>query len=309
MTMHPSEAHSSSADAPLFEASRRRAKRRERVMPWLMMAPALVIILIFFGLPSLYMARMSFNLHPDQRLYVPGFTFEHYLSLLVDPLFTGAIWTTIKLAFLSSLFTVLIGYTFALLVWLQPAHWRLCFIALALCPLLISEISIIFGWWMFFPKNGLLSYALLSVGVIDDKISLMYTEFAAFVGLVYVTLPFCFFILLSIFDGIDKRMLEASADLGAPPLMTAWEVLFPLTRTGILVAFAQSFIWSMGTYATPSALGPDTLWTIGYMIQEQMLGKHNWPKAAAFSMVLALGVAIVMVLTRSLMSKRTSFHA
>ena len=82
-----------------------------------------------------------------------------------------------------------------------------------------------------------------------------------------------------------------------------------MTRTGILVAFAQSFIWVMGTYATPSALGPDTLWTMGYLIQEQMLGKHNWPMAAAFSMVLVIGVACVMILTRSLMSKRTAFHA
>lgn len=171
-----------------------------------------------------------------------------------------------------------------------------------------AEIAIIFGWWMFFPRNGLLSYALLSMGLITDKISLMYTEFAAFVGLIYVTLPYCFFILLSIFDGIDKRMIEASADLGAPPFTTFREVLLPLTWTGVLVAFSQSFIWTMGTYATPSALGPDILWTMGYLIQEQMLGKHNWPMAAALSMILVLGVAAVMALTRTQQAKRTSFH-
>ena len=280
-----------------------------RLTPWLLLAPALAIALIFFGLPTLYMARMSFNLKIGQQLYVPGFTFSNYLDLVTDTVFAGAIWTTIKLSLVSAFCTVAIGYAFALLVWLQPARWRLLFIGLALCPLLISEISIIFGWWMFFPKNGLLSYALTSSGLITDKISLMYTEFAAFVGLVYVTLPFCFFILLSIFDGIDKRLLEASADLGGRPLVTAWEVLAPLTRTGTLVAFAQSFIWAMGTYATPSALGPDTLWTAGYLIQQQMLGKHNWPKAAALAMVLTIGVAVVMILTRSLMNRRQSFHA
>jgi ABC-type spermidine/putrescine transport system permease subunit I len=210
---------------------------------------------------------------------------------------------------MASVATVTIGYCFALLVWLKPARWRLLFIGLALCPLLISEIAIIFGWWMFFPRNGLLSYALLSTGLITDKISLMYTEFAAFVGLVYVTLPYCFFILLSILDGIDKRVLEASADLGAPPVRTFGEVLLPLTWTGILVAFSQCFIWTMGTYATPSALGPDTLWTMGFLIQEQMLGKHNWPMASALAVILVAGVAAVMVLTRSLQSKRTSFHA
>jgi len=287
---------------------RKRQLRRRKLTPWLLMLPALVIVLIFFGLPTLYMLRMSFNLHFDQRLYVPGFTFEHYGNLFSNPLFINAIWTTVKLSLMSSLSTVLIGYGFAILVWLKPSRWRLLFIGLALCPLLISEIAIIFGWWMFFPKNGLLSYALLSMGLITDKISLMYTEFAAFVGLIYVTLPYCFFILLSIFDGIDKRLIEASADLGAPPLVTFREVLLPLTWTGVLVAFSQSFIWTMGTYATPSALGPDTLWTMGYLIQEQMLGKHNWPMASAFSMVLVLGVALVMALTRTQQSKRTSFH-
>jgi ABC-type spermidine/putrescine transport system permease subunit I len=282
--------------------------RKKKLAPWLLMTPALIIVVIFFGIPTLYMLRMSFNLHIDQRLYVPGFTFEHYGNLFSNPVFTNAIWTTVQLSLLASLTTVIIGYAFAVLVWLKPPAWRLLFIGLALCPLLISEIAIIFGWWMFFPRNGLLSYALLSSGLITDKISLMYTEFAAFVGLVYVTLPFCFFILLSILDGLDKRMFEASADLGAPPLTTFREVLFPLTRTGLLVAFSQSFIWTMGTYATPSALGPDTLWTMGFLIQEQMLGKHNWPMASAFSMVLVVGVACVIAFTRSLSAKRTSLH-
>ena len=280
----------------------------QRLAPWLLMTPALAIAILFFGVPTLVMLRMSFNLHPDGRLYVPGFTLENYTSLVSDEMFLTALWTTVKLALMSSVFTVVIGYFFALLVWLKPARWRMLFIALAVCPLLISEISVIFGWWMFFPKNGLLSYALVSSGLLSDKISLMYTEFAAFVGLVYLSLPFCFFILLSIFDGIDRRLLESSADLGAAPLRTAYEVLLPLTRAGVLVAFAQSFIWTIGSYATPSALGPDTLWTIGYLIQEQMLGKHNWPKAAAFSMVVAAGVAVVMMLIRRLMVQKGAFH-
>lgn len=299
----------SAADADLvYTRARERLARRVAIAPWLLMLPALVTVLVFFGIPTLYMLRMSFNLRIDQRLYVPGFTFEHYGNLFSNPIFTNAIWTTVQLSLFASVATVVIGYGFAVLVWLKPAAWRLIFVGLALCPLLISEIAIIFGWWMFFPRNGLLSHALLSAGLVTDKISLMYTEFAAFVGLVYVTLPFCFFILLSIFDGLDKRMLEASADLGAAPFTTFREVLLPLTRTGLLVAFSQSFIWTMGTYATPSALGPDTLWTMGFLIQEQMLGRHNWPMASAFSMVLVVGVACVMMFTRSLNAKRTSVH-
>src|SRR5690606_16237922 len=150
--------------------------------------------------------------------------------------------------------------------------------------------------------------ALVQAGGQADGIRWTDTEVAARVGPTYRTMTFGFFIMLSFFDGIGRRVLEASADLGAGPARTFAEVLLPLTRSGILIAFSQSFIWAMGTYATPSALGPNTLWTIGYLVQEQMLGKHNWPMAAALSMILVVGVAAVMIFTRSLMAKRTAFH-
>lgn len=286
-----------------------RATSRRKLVPWLMLAPALLIAVVFFGIPALAMLRMSFNLHTDQRLYVPGFTFANYVDVLANPVFRGAIWTTIRLSLVASLVTVVIGYVFALMAWMQVPRWRIYMVGLALCPMLISEVSIIFGWWMFFPKNGLLSYALLESGLVTDKISLMYTEFAALVGLIYLSFPFCFFILLSIFDGLDKSLLEASGDLGASPLVTFREVLLPLTRTGVLVAFSQSFIWTMGTYATPTALGPNTLWTMGSLIQEQMLSKHNWPLASAFAIVLVVIISVVIVASRRLMDNRVTFHA
>ncbi len=296
------------ADTRAYTAARAAVIRRKRAAPWLLLFPALVIVLIFFGLPTLYMARMSFNLSEGSKLYTPGLSWANYQTVFSNTVFVAAIWTTLKLALMASAATLVIGYLFALLVWLKPARWRLILIGLALCPLLISEIAIIFGWWMFFPKNGLLSFALTNSGMIKDKISLMYTEFAAFVGLVYLTLPFCFFILLSILDGIDKRILEAAADLGASSLTILREVLLPLTRNGLLVAFSQCFIFTMGTYATPSALGPDTLWTMGFLIQEQMLGRNNWPLASALSMVLVILVGVMMGVTRAFSTRRATLH-
>lgn len=275
---------------------------------WLLLFPALSIVLVFFGIPALYMVRMSLNGHEPQSFYTPGFTFENYIRIFSDPLIAKAVWNTVQLSLTASSITVVIAYCFALLVWFKPVKWRLWFVGLALLPLLISEIATIFGWYLVFPKNGLLSFALLSMGLITDKISLMYTESAALVGLVYITLPYCFFILLSVFDGLDRRTLEAGSDLGAAPLALFREVLFPQTRAGVLTAFAQAFIWTMGTYATPMALGPDAFWTLGFMIQDQMLAKHHWPMAAALSVVLVVGVASVILLTRKLQPERRSFH-
>ena len=90
--------------------------RRKALAPWVLMLPALIIVLVFFGIPTAYMARMSFNLHDGQGLYEPGFTFAHYGNMFTNPLFTGAIWTTVKLSLAASLCTVLIGFAFA-----QPA--------------------------------------------------------------------------------------------------------------------------------------------------------------------------------------------
>lgn len=275
---------------------------------WLVIAPALLLSLVCFGVPALFMARMSFNGHEPMTAYVTGFTFEHYRRLLSDPLIANVIWNTTRLAFVASILTVALAYAFALLVWMRPARWRFMFVGLALLPMLISEIAIIFGWWTIFPKNGLLSYILVSTGVTNDKISLMYTEGAALVGLVYVTLPYCFFILLSVFDGIDRRTLEAASDLGAPPFITFWEVILPQTRVGLFAAFAQAFIWTIGVYATPLALGPDTLWTLGYLIQDQMMGKHHWPMAATLSVVMIVGVGTIMMVLRLLQPTQRSFH-
>ena len=294
---------------PLVRADlRKRHRWLNAVSAWMLLAPALVVTVVFFAWPIAYIARMSLNEKIDQRFFVPDLTLQNYADLITNPTFTTALWTTIKLSIAVSLFTVTLGYIFSLLAWLKPRRWRLAFISLALCPLLISEIASIFGWWLFFPRNGLLSFALVQSGLVTDKVGLLYTEFAAFVGLVYLIVPYTFFIFLSVLDGIDKKLLEASADLGASPLRTFYEVLLPLTKGGITASFAQSLIWTIGTYATPSALGPNTLWTIGYIIQEQMMAKHNWPKAAAFSMVLIVGVAVVVGLVNATGSKRTSPH-
>lgn len=281
----------------------------ERLAPWALLLPALAIVLVFFALPALYMLRMSFNIHPPDRIYVTAWSLENYARLLADPLYLASLGRTLLLALVTATVTVAFAYVFSLYIWLQRGPRKLIFLAIALCPLLISEISVIFGWWMFFPNNGLMSVALLELGLIEEKISLMYTVFAAVVGLTYITLPFGIFILLSILDGVDRRVLEASDDLGASPLRTFREVLLPLTKGGIAVAFSQAFIWTMGTYATPSALGPDWLWTIGFEIYRQMSSWRNWPFASVLALFLVMSVLAMMVLTRRITARRTEFHA
>lgn len=265
-----------------------------------MLAPAVLLIVVVFGQPLGMILRMSFNEWAPPKFYVDGATLDHYRRILSDSIIQQSIRNSLVLAALAAVISMTLGYALAFLIWAGKGRWRLAVIGLMLCPLLISEISVIFGWWMFLPRNGLLSWALVGSHLIDQPISLLYYKGTALLGLVYIILPFSFFILLASFQRLGRQLLEASADLGAPAFATLREVLLPQTWKGLVLAFSQGFIWGVGTYASPSALGPDTLWTMGGMVEEQMIGHANWPMASALATVMVMMIALALTVTQLL---------
>ncbi|MFT3731796.1 MAG: ABC transporter permease [Hyphomicrobium sp.] len=260
-------------------------------IPWLLV-PALAFIVFVFGWPLLYLLRMSFNEHPGPSVYVEAWSLRNYLYILTDPGMLEEIAKTVYISLVTAIVTVVAAFFFAQFVWLREGRSRLMLLAVALGPMLISEVSVIIGWRIFFPSNGLLSYALMSAGLSERKINLLGTELAAVVGLSYISVSYCFFSILSVLNGIDRGLLTASGDLGASPARTFFTVLLPLAKGGIAAAFTQAFVFTMGIYATTNALGPDSLWTMPYEIQLQMLTRRNWPMASALSVVLIAIIAV-----------------
>ncbi|HXV24611.1 MAG TPA: ABC transporter permease [Alphaproteobacteria bacterium] len=281
----------------------------ERVARWALAAPALFLIATFFGLPTLYLLRMSFNRHTPDQIFVPDWTFDNYATLLTDPFYVSSIGNTAVLALVTAFVTVVLAYPYSLYVWFGSRRRRFLLLGTALLPLLISEVSIIFGWQIFFPRSGVLSTLLFETGLVGERFSLMFTFTAAVVGITYITLPFAIFILMSVFDGLDRLLLHASSDLGASPFRTFWEVLFPLSRGGITIAASQAFIWAMGTYATPSALGPDWLWTVGFEVHRQMSSWRNWPFASALTAFLVLSILAFIIAIQRGRPTTERYHA
>lgn len=272
--------------------------RNPYLVPFLMLVPAVLMIVIVLGQPLSMILRMSFNEWAPPKFYIDGATLDHYRRILSDSIIQQAIRNSLVLAALAAVISVVLGYALAFLIWARGGRWRVAVVGLMLCPLLISEISVIFGWWMFLPRNGMLSWALTGAHLIEQPVSLLYHPATALLGLVYIILPFSFFILLATFQQLDRRHLEASADLGAPAFATFREVLLPQTWKGVVLAFSQAFIWAVGIYASPSALGPDTLWTMGGMVEEQMIGHANWPMASALATVMVILIAIALTVTQ-----------
>ena len=119
-----------------------------------LLAPPLVLVLLFFGLPALYLLRMSFNYHPPGGFYELAWTLDNYLFLVSTPNYARAMAQTFLLSLVTAGLTVAFAFVFALHIWLAKGRSRWLYLAIALCPLLISEVSIIFGWVLFLPRNG-----------------------------------------------------------------------------------------------------------------------------------------------------------
>lgn len=161
---------------------------------------------------------------------------------------------------------------------------------------------------MFFPTNGFLSIMLKELGLVDQKINLLGTRFAAIVGLSYISISYCFLTIFSVMNAVDRDLITASGDLGASPARTFFRVLVPLTKGGIASAFTQAFVFSMGIYAVVNALGPDSLRSIGYEIQLQMLSERDWPLASGFAVVLIVLVSLTVIGVQVLRNRRGPHH-
>lgn len=289
------------------------AQRSSAYVPWphvgWLLLPAIIFIVGVFGWPLIYLVRMSFNHHPPQGLFVEAWSLENYIGIVTSPAMLGTVATSVYISVITAIVTVAAAYLFAYYVWLRQGRVRVALLAVALGPMLVSEISVIIGWRIFFPSNGFLSYLLMSSGVVDRKVNLLGTETAAVIGLSYISVSYCFFTILSVLNGIDRNLLTASGDLGASPPRTFFTVLLPLSKGGIAAAFTQAFVFTMGIYATANALGPDSLWTMGYEIQLQMLTRRDWPMAAALAVVLVAIISAAAILTQWLRHRRGARHA
>lgn len=275
----------------------------------LLLAPAIVFILVVFGWPLVHLVRMSFNVHPVDGIYVEAWSLHNYVTVLTDPLQLATMWTTVYISLVTAVITVAAAFIFAHFVWTQEGRLRTVLLAVALGPMLVSEISVIIGWRIFFPSNGLLSYFLISTGITETKTNLLATQTAAIVGLAYISMPYCFFTILSVLNGIDRNLLTASSDLGAPPVKTFFRILVPLTKGAIASAFTQAFVFTMGIYATTNALGPDSMWTMGWEIQRQMLTRRDWPLASAIAVVLVVIIAAAALVAQWLRYRKGGRHA
>jgi spermidine/putrescine transport system permease protein len=266
---------------------------RRRWLPVLLVAPAAAWLLCLLVLPLVVMLVFSLGERGAAGGYAPALTLAQYASLGARG---TAFLNTLTLAPLGTLITLLAAYPLAYWLALRaPERWRLMLLVLVLVPFWTSLLIRIYAWIYLLGSKGIPSW-LAFLGLPDLR--LINTPFAVTVGIVYGYLPLMVFPIYVVLEKLDRRLLEASHDLGAPPWRTFLQVTLPLSLPGVVTGGVLVFILLMGEFLIPQLLGGGKVFFLGNALVDLFLQSRNWPFGAAIAttlvVVMMLSVSIAM---------------
>jgi putrescine transport system permease protein len=219
-----------------------------------------------------------------------------YSRLWEDPLYLVAYLNSLKIAAVSTVVCLLLGYPMAYGIARTRGSLRTLLLMLIILPFWTSFLIRVYAWIGILKSNGLLNNFLLAIGVIDEPLVLLHTDFAVYVGIVYSYLPFMVLPLYATLSRMDHTLLEAAADLGCRPWKAFLTVTLPLSLPGIIAGSMLVFIPAVGEFVIPDLLGgPDTL-MIGKVLWTEFFANRDWPAAAAVAVVMLVLLVVPLAL-------------
>jgi putrescine transport system permease protein len=275
---------------------------------WAVIGVPYVWMLLFFAVPFLIVLKIAFS---SQAISIPPYTpilefgdkavtlklnLSNFLELVRDEHYLSAYASSLKIAAISTLLCLLIGYPMAYTIARLPPTTRNLALMAVVLPSWISFLIRIYAWMGILQTNGFVNRFLLWIGAIDEPLRLLNTPMAAYIGIVYAYLPFMVLPLYANLVKLDLRLLEAAYDLGARPARAFLQVTLPLSRNGIIAGSMLVMIPAIGEFVIPELLGgPDTL-MIGRLLWSQFFSAGNWPMASAVAIVMLLLLMVPILL-------------
>jgi putrescine transport system permease protein len=221
---------------------------------------------------------------------------SNFLFLIQDSLYASAYINSVRIAATSTFFALLIAYPMAWFFARSDEKYRNLLLMLVILPFWTSFLLRVYAWMGFLSRNGLINNFLLGTGLIDQPITMLQTEFAVYIGIVYTYLPFMVLPLYTTLVKLDQSLMEASADLGAKPFMTFLTVILPLSIPGIIAGSMLVFIPAIGEFVIPALLGGADTLMIGRVLWDEFFANRDWPVASAVAIVMLLILVIPLML-------------
>jgi putative spermidine/putrescine transport system permease protein len=252
-----------------------------------MAAPATIYLLLAFVAPLALLLLGSFT---DKA----GLTFANYLKFFGDPYNLGVVWRTLKLGLITTLGALAIGYPLAFACAWARGGWQSLMIAFLFLPLSVSIIVKVFGWMILFRGNGLVNQIMISIGLIDQPVRILFTEAALYIGMINGFLPFMVLPIYSVVRLINPALNDAAATLGASPVRSFLRVTLPLSMPGVVAGSALVFSLTVSAYVSPTLLMGDRYEFLSTMIAKAFLYNHN-PQFGSTVGVVLLAIALTIV--------------
>ncbi|MGD1886715.1 MAG: ABC transporter permease subunit [Cohaesibacteraceae bacterium] len=280
----------------------------------LLIAVPYVWLLIFFLAPFAIVLRISFS---EVAIAIPPYlpvfdlsegwtafvedvqrlSFENYTWLAGDPLYLNSYISSVTIAFVSTVLTLLVGFPLAYGMARAPSSWRPILMMLIILPFWTSFLIRVYAWIGILRPEGYLTIFAQTLGLIgdDDQIRLLGSNAAVYIGIVYSYLPFMVLPLYASLERMDGSLLEAAQDLGCPPLKTFWVVTVPLAIPGIIAGCFLVFIPAVGEFVIPDLLGGSDTLMIGRTLWAEFFSNRDWPVSSAVAVILLLVLIVPIV--------------
>ena len=264
-------------------------------------------LFLFFMLPFFIVLKISFA---EADVAIPPYTdvytwvenkftlvlnLGNYIFLSEDALYLAAYLGSLKMAAVSTLLCLVIGFPMAYAIARADKDKQMVLLLLIMMPTWTAILIRVYAWMGILSNNGLLNSALMGIGLIDEPLVILNTNLAVYIGIVYSYLPFMILPLFANLVKHDQSLLEAAADLGSSTYNSFWKITVPLAKNGIIAGCMLVFIPVVGEFVIPELLGgPETL-MIGKVLWQEFFNNRDWPVASALAVVM-LAILIVPII-------------
>lgn len=222
--------------------------------------------------------------------------FDNYTWLTQDPLYFYAYVSSVAIAAVSTILTLLVGYPIAYGMARAPASLRPTLLLLVILPFWTSFLIRVYAWIGILKPEGLLNQFLLATGIISEPLIILNTYAAIFIGIVYSYLPFMVLPLYSSLEKMDYSLVEAAKDLGCPPTAAFWKITFPISLPGVIAGCLLVFIPAVGEFVIPDLLGGSQTLMIGKTLWNEFFSNRDWPVSSAVAVILLLVLIVPIML-------------
>ncbi len=264
---------------------------------WVVGAPPLVYLLVFFAIPAGIMALASFRFPGEFGGLAPivedgglNLTLEAYQRVVDEPIYAELLGKSVVYAAITTVACLLLAYPLALTIARSPKKYRDILMLLVILPFWSNFLIRVYAWMIILGPQSVFTRAFnaLTAQFGFEPAALLFSSFAVLVGLVYVHLPFMVLPLYANLEKHDPAILDAAQDLGANAWQRFWRITFPLSLPGVWAGSALVFIPALGIFAIPDILGGTGDALIGNVIKQQFLETRDWPFGSVLSIVLTL---------------------